>query len=183
LAVRVIAGMAKGTKLTPVPEGTRPVSDRAREGLFSSLGHRVAGARVLDLYAGTGAMGIEALSRGAEHATFVDHATGAIRAIRDNLAKTRLAEQAEVVRTEVRRFLGGPEREFDVVFLDPPYAVSGVDLEMALVGVSGGWLASDDGVVALTRPAKTSMPVIPVNWQVARRLSYGDTQILLFREA
>ena len=77
--MRVVAGAARGRRLAPVPEGTRPVSDRAREGLFSSLGDAVVGAGVLDLFAGTGALGIEALSRGAAGATFVDRAPGAIR--------------------------------------------------------------------------------------------------------
>ena len=95
--MRVIAGSAKGMRLGPVPPGVRPVSDRAREGLFSSLALEVPDARVLDLYAGTGAMGIEALSRGAEHAVFVDRAYEASAAIHDNLDRTRLADRATVV--------------------------------------------------------------------------------------
>src|SRR5438093_3582697 len=100
--MRVIGGEAKGTRLAPVPRGTRPASDRAREGFFSSLGDRVRGARVLDLFAGTGAMGIEALSRGAEHATFVDSSPAAIATVRDNLRRTGLAERASVLRRPAR---------------------------------------------------------------------------------
>ena len=90
--MRVVAGSAKGVKLGPVPPGVRPLSDRAREGLFSSLGPSVRGARVLDLFAGTGATGIEALSRGARDAVFVDAGAGAVRAVRDNLRRTKLAD-------------------------------------------------------------------------------------------
>ena len=122
--MRVIAGSAKGMRLGPVPPGVRPVSDRAREGLFSSLAPRCRDARVLDLYAGTGALGIEALSRGAEHAVFVDRAYEASAAIRDNLDRTRLADRATVVTQDVAAFVAehaptaGP---FDLVLLDPPY--------------------------------------------------------------
>src|SRR4051794_29645804 len=90
--MRVVAGSARGRRLGPVPPGTRPVSDRAREGLFSSLGPDVDGARVLDLYAGTGALGLEALSRGAASATFVDDAAPAIRTITGNLDRTGLSQ-------------------------------------------------------------------------------------------
>ena len=103
--VRVIAGTAKGTRLGQVPAGVRPVSDRVREGLFSSIGPRIEEARVLDLYAGTGAVGIEALSRGAAHATFVDHAPPAVAAVRENLRRTGLEDRGAVVRSDVLRFL------------------------------------------------------------------------------
>ena len=103
--MRVIAGSAKGVRLGPVPRGVRPVSDMAREGVFSSLGPDVAGGRVLDLYAGTGAMAIEALSRGAEHATLVERDRAALGAIRDNLARARVAEAADVVASDVLPFL------------------------------------------------------------------------------
>ena len=103
--MRVIAGSAKGMRLGPVPPGVRPVSDRAREGLFSSLALEVPEARVLDLFSGTGAMGIEALSRGAEHAVFVDRAYEASAAVHDNLDRTKLADRATVVTQDVAAFL------------------------------------------------------------------------------
>src|SRR6266508_4649558 len=103
--MRVIAGTAKGTRLAPVPAGTRPMSDRAREGLFSSLGPDVEGARVLDLFAGTGATGIEALSRGAAKAVFVDSAPTAARVIKENLRRARLAARGAVRRQDAARAL------------------------------------------------------------------------------
>jgi len=181
--VRVIAGQAKGVRLGKVPEGTRPVSDRAREGLFSSLADEVEGALVLDLFAGTGALGIEALSRGAASATFVDRSQAAVKAIRANLETTGLAEGARVACRPVVGFLQVPARPASLVFLDPPYAIES-DALSQVTGLleSQGWLASDGWTVALTRPAKSYTPVIPIDWSLAKRLNYGDTSIALYRE-
>ena len=181
--MRVIAGRAKGVRLGKVPEGTRPVSDRAREGLFSSLANEVEGAVVLDLFAGTGALGIEALSRGAAVVTFVDRSQAAVRAIRANLEKTRLAEGARVACRPVAGFLRGPASPASLVFLDPPYAIE-IDELSQVTGLleSEGWLSEDGWTVALTRPAKSYTPVIPVDWILAKRLDYGDTLIALYRE-
>jgi 16S rRNA (guanine966-N2)-methyltransferase len=181
--VRIVAGTARGTRLGPVPPGTRPVSDRAREGLFSSLGERVAGARVLDLFAGTGALGLEALSRGASHATFVDRDRTATAAIRDNLERTGLSP-AEVVTADADRFLGGLEESpgFDLVMLDPPYDLEGPRLDRTIEEVARRALAPEVWTVALTRANRSSTHVIPVNWAVARRLRYGDSLVFLYRE-
>ena len=177
--MRVIAGSAKGRQLAPVPAGVRPVSDMAREGLFSSLGDAVVGARALDLFAGTGALGIEALSRGAEEAVFVDRSPQALAAVRENLARTRLAERATVVRSDVRRFLDRPAADgFDLVFLDPPYD-AGVGDVLARLGEES--LLRGGATVVLTRGRRSSNDVIPVHWLVARRLSYGDSVVTLFR--
>jgi len=183
--VRVIAGTAKGVRLGAVPPGARPVSDRAREGLFSSLGDRVTGAIVLDLFAGTGALGIEALSRGAEHAVFVDRSGRATAAVRDNLARTRLASRAVVRRAEAQAFLARadrPEGPFDLVFLDPPYDLRGDELGRILAALDAGWLAAEGWSVVLTRANRSSTPVIPLDWVVSRRLRYGDSLLTLFQE-
>jgi len=179
--MRVVAGTAGGRRLAAVPAGTRPVSDRAREGLFSSLGPRVVGARVLDLFAGTGALGIEALSRGAESATFVDSAPRAIRTILENLDRTGLAEHARTLRRDALRFLREPGEEYDLVLADPPYD-TGPDILDALVKGLSGRLSKPGGTVVLTRPHKGYSPVIPVNFHLARRLRYGDTLVLLYQE-
>jgi len=183
--VRVIAGSAKGRKLGPVPSGVRPVSDRAREGLFSSLAAEIPEARVLDLYAGTGAMGIEALSRGAEACVFVDRSSEACALIYGNLALTGLQDRATVVAADAGAFLNGHDRSsgpFDLVLLDPPYELAGPDLALVLGELSSGWLAEDGWTVALTRGVKSSTPVIPVHWAVARQLRYGDSLVILHRE-
>ena len=184
--MRVVAGIAKGVRLAPVPRGVRPVSDMAREGLFSSLGARVPGARVLDLFAGTGALGIEALSRGAAEAVFVDRSRGAAAVVRDNLERTHLCERAAVVGLDVRAFLSRNDKNgapFDLVLADPPYDLEGPELDDVLADLAEGWLAAQGWTVALTRRKGSSTPVIPVHWSAARRLEYGDTLVMLLREA
>lgn len=122
--MRVVAGTAGGLVLV-APRGseTRPITDRVKETLFAILGERVPGARVLDLYAGSGAVGIEALSRGASHATFVERGREALAALRRNLEHTGLAATASVVSADVERFLAGAAAgPWDLVVLDPPYA-------------------------------------------------------------
>ena len=162
--------------------GTRPLSDRAREGLFSSLGHRVVGAKVLDLFAGTGAVGIEALSRGALHATFVDNSRRAVATIEANLKRTKLVELATPVRADWNVFFAHQEpKRYDLVFLDPPYRIPGEEVDAALFFLDEGWL-SPGWTVVLTRPRRSYTDVVPVNWQVTRRLEYGDTLVVVYRE-
>jgi 16S rRNA (guanine966-N2)-methyltransferase len=180
--VRVIAGTAKGTRLAPVPPGVRPVSDRVREGVFSSLGDLLSGAGVLDLFAGTGAMGIEALSRGAARAVFVERSPRAVAAIRQNLERTRLADRASVVRAGVDRYLETrSEQAFDLVFLDPPYGIDPAELRAALARLGAGRHLDEGATVVLTRDSRSSTDVVPVNWHVAKRLTYGDSVVTLFR--
>ena len=184
--MRVVAGSAKGVRLAPVPKGVRPVSDAAREGVFSSLGARVPGARVLDLYAGTGAMAIEALSRGAARALLVERDRSAVRTIRENLTRAKVADRAEVAASDVRSFVMGddnPRNGFDLVLADPPYAVDEAELGAVLAALGSGDRLEGGWSVVLTRSKRSSTPVIPVHWRPARRLSYGDTLVLIFREA
>jgi 16S rRNA (guanine966-N2)-methyltransferase len=179
--VRVIAGSARGVRLGPVPAGTRPVSDRAREGLFSSLGPGVEGSRVLDLFAGTGALGIEALSRGAARALFVDSSPAAVRAVRENLQRTKLAALAEVHRQEALAGLRSGLGPFELVFLDPPYRLPQAALEAVIDELAGQGAAVPGALVVLTRSNRSYMPVIPVNWRLSRRLSYGDAVVLVIQ--
>jgi 16S rRNA (guanine966-N2)-methyltransferase len=172
--VRVVAGRWGGRRLqAPRGDATRPTSDRVREALFSILAARVVDARVLDLFAGSGALGIEALSRGAAAATFVDSAPAAIRAIRANLQA--LGAEAEVRRADARRFLDSASaeaRQYDLVFLDPPYRLAGRlggELTVALAAV----LAPGAAVVAESdrrAPLGLELPILD-----ERR--YGDTLI------
>jgi len=183
--VRVIAGTARGTRLGPVPPGVRPVSDRAREGAFASLGAAVPGARCLDLYAGTGAMGIEALSRGADRCTFVDRSRSAAAAIRANLERTHLADRAAVRTSEVGRFLRRQPDEgpgFDLVLLDPPYDTPSSEIADGLRDLAAGWLAPEGWTVVLTRGHRGDPPEVPVHWAVRRTLRYGDSLLTLYRE-
>jgi 16S rRNA (guanine966-N2)-methyltransferase len=175
-----VAGSARGIRLTAVPAGTRPMSDRAREGLFSSLGS-LEGARVLDLFAGTGAMGIEALSRGAASAMFVDTAPGAVRTVRENLRRSRLAGRATLRRMEGLRQIRQKPGQFDLVLVDPPYRTPRPLLEALLDEMAGQGVVAPGGRVVLTRSSRSYMPVIPVNWALERRLSYGEAVVLVYR--
>jgi 16S rRNA (guanine966-N2)-methyltransferase len=177
----VIAGTAKAIRLAAVPDGTRPLSDRAREGLFSSIGRDVIGARFADLFAGTGAVGIEALSRGADAATFVERSPAAIRVIRENLSRAGVADRATVRRSPVERAIRPGFGPFDVVVLDPPYAIAPAALDAVFAALAEHGAGTRGGLVVLTREHGGYMPVIPVNWAADRRLSYGDAVIFAFR--
>jgi 16S rRNA (guanine966-N2)-methyltransferase len=181
MTLRVIAGSAGGRRLVAPKGGARPTTDRLKEALFSSLGPaRIQGAVVLDLYAGSGALAIEALSRGAARAVFVDHDRAARAAIDTNLATTGLADVARIVAAPVATFLhdaaSGP---FDLVFLDPPYDVPSADVAAVLERLATpGWLA-DGATIAVERP-KTGEPlVLPDGWMSEKARVYGDTLLVV----
>ena len=161
------------------------MSDMAREGLFASLGATIEQTRCLDLYAGTGAVGIEALSRGAAEAVFVERNRRAVETIEDNLGRTHLESDASVVRLDVETFLRthlAAQGTFDMVLLDPPYDLRGSDLDGVLVALDTGWLASEGWTLMLTRGHRSVPPAVPVHWAVRRRLRYGDSLLTLYRE-
>jgi 16S rRNA (guanine966-N2)-methyltransferase len=171
--MRIIAGLAKGRRLlAPRDGGTRPMTDRAREGLFSSLGGRVAEARVLDLYAGTGSLGLEALSRGARSAVFVERGRAALTALRANVAAAGLG--GRVVAGDVGEYLGRAEGPFDLVFVDPPYALPLGSVEQVLGGLVR--LLAEDGTAVLHRRAGEGLTP-PPGLGVADRRRYGDSEI------
>ena len=129
--MRVIAGTARGTNLAPVPKGVRPTADRVREGLFNALGQFFEGGSVLDLYAGTGALGIEALSRGLQRAVFVERDKKARSAIHENLRRTRFVDRAEVIAGDARAVIGTLEERrqaYDLIFMDPPYRIAAAEV-------------------------------------------------------
>lgn len=166
--MRVVAGAFKGRRLS-VPPGARPTADRVREALFSILGE-VAGARVLDLYAGSGALGIEALSRGADFATFVDRDRRAVQAIARNVEG--LGATAEIRREDALRFLARVDEAFDLVFVDPPYHCAG-RLALPLAERLPPRLAPDARIV--TESDKRLPLELPLPLLVER--VYGDTRI------
>jgi 16S rRNA (guanine966-N2)-methyltransferase len=183
--MRIVAGSAKGTRLAPVPPGVRPLSDRAREGLFSSLGDRVDGARVLDLFAGTGATGIEALSRGAVHCIFVEAAQRVTETVRENLRRTKLEGLGEAVTADALAFLRRRRAAdtWDLAILDPPYESGSPYLDEVLTELAAGERLAPGFTVVLTRGAKGSAPVVPLQWAAARELRYGDSILTLYRRA
>jgi 16S rRNA (guanine966-N2)-methyltransferase len=179
----VVAGEHGGLRLV-VPKGsrTRPTSDRVKESVFGALGAgRLTGANVLDGYAGSGALAIEALSRGAARATLIDRDPRAIDAIRRNLASTRLADRATVRRRGFGGYLAGrvPDVPFDLVLLDPPYDVSGPELARVLDALATpGWLA-EGACVVVERSAAAGPPALPEGWRVTWERVYGDTLVVL----
>ncbi|GGX76456.1 16S rRNA (guanine(966)-N(2))-methyltransferase RsmD [Streptomyces minutiscleroticus] len=177
---RVIAGRAGGRRLAVPPgTGTRPTSDRAREGLFSTwqslLGGALDGERVLDLYGGSGAVGLEALSRGAAHVLLVESDARAVRTIRENVralglpgAEVRAGKAAQVVQGPA------PQTPYDLVFLDPPYAVPDDDLRMILLTLAaGGWLA-DGALVTVERSTRGGEFTWPAGFEPLRSRRYGE---------
>jgi 16S rRNA (guanine(966)-N(2))-methyltransferase RsmD len=180
--LRVIGGFLGSRRLVAPSAGVRPTSDRVREALFARLG-QLGGLRVLDLYAGTGSLGIEAISRGAENVVFVDRAPRSLRTLRANLANLEIADRARVLRGDacrcVRR-LGRDEERFDLVFLDPPYASQ--ELERAAAEIVEAKLLAEGATLVFELPKRHSLA--PISGLVlAERRSYGDTAIVLALQA
>ena len=174
--MRVIAGTAGGRRLVaPKGDRTRPTADRVREALFSSLQPRLAGARVLDLFAGSGALAVEALSRGADHAVLVERARPALAAIDRNLAIADVADRAEVVAGELPGVLERVTGTFDVVLLDPPYALDRDVLARVLAGVAAR--CDPDATVRLEQATRAGAPPWPDTLLPGRTRRYGDTSI------
>jgi 16S rRNA (guanine966-N2)-methyltransferase len=175
---RIIAGRAGGRRLeTPPGEQTRPTSDRVREALFSMLEarHTLRGARVLDLFAGSGALGLEAASRGAAEVTLVDSSRAAIDVARRNV--TTLGMRATVVLSSVQKFLTGRTAvAHDVVLLDPPYGIGEDVVQEALAALVDGWLAPG-GVVVLERSSRSLEPRWPAGLVREGLRTYGETVI------
>ena len=172
--MRVIAGEAKGRRLA-VPEGggTRAATDRIRETLFGILEPFIGGVEVLDLFAGAGTLGIEALSRGAAHATFVERAPRAIAALRKNLETTGFSGRATVIRADAVAFLSGPVRA-DIAFCDPPFA------DLAAHGAVLAKVAAP-GRLVVARALRKHLPNIPPTLRIARRKEIGEETLLLLQ--
>jgi len=180
--LRIISGAAGGRRLAVVPgQMTRPTSDRAREGLFATveaIRGGLAGARVLDLYAGSGAVGLEALSRGAADVLLVEADARAARVIRENAASLGLAG-ARVVNDRVARLLARGRGELaprDFVFADPPYRASDDELVQVLTALAGAWLAPG-AVVAIERATRSGAPTWPAGYEPDRSRRYGEATL------
>ncbi len=180
---RIISGYAGSLQLKVPRFGTRPTSDRVREAIFSALEARgaIEGARVLDLYSGSGALGLEAASRGASHVTLVDKVAAASTIARDNASRVRAAAprgaapDVVVSSQPAQSFLGGSSGVFDLVFLDPPYELGGLELTHNLEALVPRLAA--DAVVVLERASRDRAPDWPDGLELDRRKDYGDTAL------
>jgi 16S rRNA (guanine966-N2)-methyltransferase len=176
---RIIAGRAGGRRLTVPATGTRPTPERVREAIFSALEARadLTGAAVLDLYAGSGALGLEAASRGAAPVVLVDSARPAARAARANA--TALGLDARVAMDQAERFAAQrqPEAPFDVVFADPPYAEPPANIAAVLTALGEAGNLSGRAVIVLETAARAEPPPPPAGWAWARSKRYGDTAV------
>jgi len=179
--MRVIAGTAKGISLA-APDGmqTRPTADRVKEALFSIIHFELPGAKVLDLFGGTGQLGIEALSRGAASAVFVDAREDACKLIRENLRRTKLSQAGTIVRSDYQDYLRRCKEKFNIVILDPPYAE--VFLENALKMITEIDILHSGGIIVAERPLGKELPWDFLGFTRSRDYKYGKTLITLYRK-
>ena len=180
--MRVITGSARGIQLK-TPEGmtTRPTSDRVKEAMFSIIHFDIPGAAVLDLFGGTGQLGIEALSRGAGSAVFVDAGEPACRLIRENLKRTRLDGQGRVIRSDYLAYLERAREQFDIILLDPPYAE--VFLENALKKITEIDILREGGIIVAERPVGKELPWEFPGYERSKDYKYGNTLLTIYRKA
>ncbi len=178
--MRVIAGKARGRRLKSVPgSGTRPITDRAKSALFSILGTDVVAARFLDLFAGTGAVGIEALSRGAAEAVFVERSGVALRTVRENLIHTGLSDGGRTERADVFRFLARPPTPYDFVYVAPPqYRGLWADTLRVLDGQLG-WLYDDGTIIVQIDPREYEALPLKGLAEFDRR-TYGSVMLCFY---
>jgi 16S rRNA (guanine966-N2)-methyltransferase len=185
-AGRVIAGTARGTRLQSPGTGTRPLGDRVKETLFAILEPDLAGARVLDLFAGSGAGGIEAISRGSTAAVFVERDSGACQVIAENLRRARVSERASVIRGDTIKYLaerGTSDGPFDIVLIDPPYAEPQL-LEAALASVAAAatTLLSPRAWVVAKHFWRTPPPQTVGLLASVRTRRFGETALAFYRQ-
>ena len=178
--MRVISGKARGVNLkTPAGTATRPTADRVKEAVFSIIQFDLPGATVLDLFGGTGQLGIEALSRGAKNAVFVDERDDACRLIRENLKRTKLEGEGRIIRSDYSAFLKSTSQKFDIIFLDPPYAE--VFLENSLNLITQIDILQSGGIIVTERPLGKELSCDFDGYIRSKDYKYGQTLVTLFR--
>ncbi|MBR6596014.1 MAG: 16S rRNA (guanine(966)-N(2))-methyltransferase RsmD [Oscillospiraceae bacterium] len=179
--MRVIAGSARGIALkTPDGMQTRPTADRVKEAMFSIIHFDIPGAKVLDLFGGTGQLGIEALSRGADSATFVDQSDAACRLIKENLRRTKFENAGKVVRGDYMEYLSRCREQYDIILLDPPYAE--VFLENALKRITEIDILRSGGIIVAERPLGKALPWDFEGFTRSKDYKYGQILLTLYRK-
>ena len=180
--MRVITGKARGIQLK-TPDGmlARPTADRVKEALFSIINFDIPGAKVLDLFGGTGQLGIEALSRGAESAVFVDSREESCKLIRENLRRTKLEQNAKVIRSDYLDYLNRCRESYNIIILDPPYAE--VYLENALKRITEIDILQSDGIIITERPLGKELPWDFEGYTRSKDYKYGKILLTIYRKA
>ena len=176
--MRVITGTARGRKLKDLPGmDTRPTTDKVKESIFNIVQFDVEGRRVLDLFAGTGQLGIEALSRGAEKCVFVDVSRSAANVVKENVAATGFEQQSRVVQSDALSFLSSCREKFALCFLDPPYASNLLD--QALTRIAEIDIMLENGIIVCESRQETVVPALPTPYFVEKERRYGKIKITL----
>lgn len=177
--MRVITGKARGVQMK-TPDGmlTRPTADRVKEALFSIINFEIPGAKVLDLFGGTGQLGIEAMSRGAERCVFVDAREDACKLIKENLKRTKL--EGTVIRSDYMDYLNRCNEQFSIIFLDPPYAEE--YLENAIKRIAEIDILQTDGIIVAERPVGKELPIQFDGFQRSKDYKYGKTLLTIYRK-
>ncbi len=177
--MRIISGTARGRRLKELPGlHTRPTTDKVKESIFNIIQFDVEGRRVLDLFGGTGQLGIEALSRGAERAVFVDAGREAAKIIQENLEMTGFSRQARVVRGDALSFLGSCREKFGLAFLDPPYAADLMD--QALKQMAAIDIMTENGIIICESSLEKVLPQLPGPYEKGREYRYGKIKLTLY---
>ena len=180
--MRVITGTARGRKLKDLPGmDTRPTTDKVKEALFNIIQFELEGRRVLDLFAGTGQLGLEALSRGAEHCTFVDQRGEAVGLVRENVRLCRFEDRAQVVQEESQWFLTNCQRgeKFDVILLDPPYKTN--LLESCIEKITRFDILREHGIIVCESGAEWTLPALEPPYEAGREYRYGQIKLAVCR--
>jgi 16S rRNA (guanine966-N2)-methyltransferase len=179
-SLRIVGGGWRGRRVHfPDSPGLRPTPDRVRETLFNWLQFSLAGARCLDLFAGSGALGLEALSRGAREVVFVDEAAAVAESLREELERLGGTARARVLQTTAERYLGTPGEPFDLIFLDPPFGQGALAQPITLVE-AGGWI-EPGGAVYLECERQAGAPLLPPGWDLVKSKSAGEVGYYLAR--
>lgn len=177
--MRVITGTARGRKLKDLPGlDTRPTTDKVKESIFNIVQFDVEGRRVLDLFAGTGQLGIEALSRGAEKCVFVDQSRAAAKVVAENLETTGFSSAARVVQADALSFLSSCRERFGLAFLDPPYDTE--LLEKALFRMAEIDIMTENGIIVCESRAEKVLPDLPAPYEKGREYRYGKIKLTLY---
>ncbi|MBN1892782.1 MAG: 16S rRNA (guanine(966)-N(2))-methyltransferase RsmD [Clostridiales bacterium] len=181
---RIVSGKYKGTRLNaPKGDKTRPTSDKVKEALFSIIQMRIPRARFLDLFAGSGQIGLEALSRGAGESVMVEHSRGAGAVIRSNIEKLHAEQETEIICADVfraLRILGEAGRKFDIIYMDPPYAEAASYFPKIASVVSGFDLLSEGGMLIIEHSVNTEFDKNVINLTLSRRCKYGMTLLTFY---